>query len=111
MDIEAKPKKAPPKGIGIKPKKKTEDTDMADEAPPIKAPAKKGPALSSDKPRPATSTKGPSAPIIQDEDMGSGCSKEEAIDKVESFFDSGTVKKFEDAKWNIKCEGFTELQD
>ena len=35
------PKRAPPKGIGVKPKKKTEDVEMADEedapAPPKKA--------------------------------------------------------------------------
>lgn len=74
-------------------------------------PAKKPPALSSAKPKTtaATSTKGPSAPVIQDEDVGSGCSKEEAIEKVQGFFDAGTVAKFEDAKWQVKQEGFNEL--
>lgn len=81
--------------------------------PPKAAPAKKPPVLSSDRPKTAvvSSSKGPSAPVIQDEDLGHGCSKEEAIDRVTEFFSAGTVAKFEDAKWNIKCEGFTELQD
>jgi len=36
-------------------------------------------------------------------------SKEEAIEKVEDFFSSSTVKKFEDAKWQEKVEGFNML--
>ena len=43
------PKRAPPKGIGVKPKKKTEDVEMADEedAPeaPKKAPARAPPNI------------------------------------------------------------------
>jgi cytoskeleton-associated protein 5 len=118
MDMIEKPKKAPPKGLGQKPppKKKPadEDAEMADEMPPPKAPAaKKPPVLSSDRPKTAavSSTKGPVAPVIQDEDLGHGCSKEEAIERVTENFSAGTIAKFEDAKWNIKCEGFTELQD
>jgi hypothetical protein len=42
---------------------------------------------------------------------GDGLSKEDAIAKVEDFFDADTVKKFEDAKWQVKLEAFSELQD
>ena len=113
MSFDAKPKRAPPKGIGIKPKKKAPaaDAEMTEEAP--KPPARKPPALSSDRPKTtaASSGKAPSAPIIKDEDLGSGVSKEEAIDKVNDFYDAGTVAKFEDAKWQVKLEGFEELKE
>lgn len=108
MDFDAgPPKKAPPKGIGVKPKKKTED----DSEP--STPAKKPPALSSAKPKAAapTSSKGPTAPVINDEDVGSGMSKEEAVAKAEEFFDAGTVKKFDDAKWQVRVEAFNEVQE
>lgn len=77
MTFDVKPKRAPPKGIGVKPpsrkKKEAENADMEEskgdvsmmsDAPP-KTPAKKPPALSSDKPKTAavkTSSKGPAAP-------------------------------------------------
>jgi hypothetical protein len=67
MSFDNKPKKAPPKGIGQKPKKKTEDADMKDEetkAPAASKPPAKKPELSSNKPKTAASTKGPSAPVI-----------------------------------------------
>ena len=81
--------------------------------PPRKAaPAKKPPALSSDKPKAAAgSGKAPSAPVVQDEDLGSGLSKEEAIDKVSEYFDASSVAKFEEAKWQSKQEGFNELKE
>jgi len=83
---------------------------MQAEAP--KPPARKPPALSSDRPKPAASSgKAPTAPVIQDEDLGHGCSKEEAIEKVGGFFSASAVAKFEDAKWNVKVEGFTDLQN
>lgn len=80
------------------------------EAP--KPPARKAPALSSEKPKTvvAKSTKGPVAPVIIDEDVGTGCSKEEAIEKVGDFFSASTVKKFEEAKWQTKVEAFNEIQ-
>lgn len=109
-----KPKKKPPPNIGKKPvsKKKPveEDAEMINEspAPPKKAP----PALSSAKPKAACApSKGPSGPVIVEEDLGQGLSKEEAIEKVLEFFDSSTVKKFEEAKWQTKLEGFNELQE
>lgn len=103
------PKKAPPKGIGVKPKKKT---DEAMESEPS-TPAKKPPALSSAKPKAATaaSTKGPTAPVINDEDMGAGMSKEDAIAKAEEFFEASTIKKFEESKWQTRVEAFNEIQD
>jgi len=66
MSFDAKPKRAPPKGIGVKPKKKVPagDEEMEDVAPP-KPPARKPPALSSNKPKAAASSgKAPSAPQI-----------------------------------------------
>jgi hypothetical protein len=65
-----KPKRAPPKGIGVKPKKKVDDEEMEEaevpKKPVAKAPvAKKAPALSSDKPKAAASSgKAPSAPVV-----------------------------------------------
>ena len=129
--------KKPPPNIGQKPPKKViaENEEMTnEELPPPKAPSKKAavlevpldeeekkssappkkaPALSSAKPKAATaasSTKGPTAPVIQDEDLGSGVSKEEAIDKVNEYYDSSVVKKFEEDKWQTKKEGFEELE-
>jgi len=113
MDAEVKPKKRPPPNIGQKPvkKKPAEDAEMKIEE--VKAPQPKKPVIStSDRPKTAAAPyKAPSGPIVQEEDVGSGLSKEEAIAKVEEFFDSGTVKKFDDAKWQVKAEAFTDLQN
>lgn len=45
MSFDSKPKRAPPKGIGVKPKKKTApaDAEMADESAPVKKPAARAP--------------------------------------------------------------------
>ena len=116
MSFDSGPVKGkPPPGIGKKPpsrkKKPVEDEEMNDEeekappkAPP-KAPAaaaakKAAPALSSDKPKKApTSGKAPTAPVVKDEDIGTGLSKEDAIDKVTEFFSAGHVNNFDSAKW------------
>lgn len=86
---------------------------MNDESEPPKAPAKpkgppaaaakKAPALSSDAPpkKTVSSGKAPSAPVVKDEDIGAGLSKEDAIDLVSDFFSAGNVAKFEDAKWQV----------
>lgn len=37
-------------------------------------------------------------------------SKEEAIEKVESFYSNAHVAKFEEAKWQDKVEGFKGIQ-
>lgn len=116
MNVEmTKPKKAPPKGIGVKPpskKKKAEDEEMKDETKtPAKAPAKK-PALGSAKPAATKApTKGPSAPVVQDEDLGNGLSPEEAADKVEANFSASIVKDFSSAKWQTKKEAFEKLRE
>ena len=119
MSFEDKPKRAPPKGIGVKPKKKApvvEDEEMADEQiVQPKAAVKKPPPNIGKKPepraKPASSgpTKGPTAPVIQEEDLGSGLSKEEAIEKAEEYYNAGTIAKFAEAKWQAKKEGFDEL--
>ena len=36
---------------------------------------------------------------IQEEDIGSGMSKEQAIEQVSGFYDAAHVAKFEEAKW------------
>ena len=56
-------------------------------------------------------TKGPVAPVIQEEDLGSGLSKEEAEEKVGEFFSSDVVSKFDSAKWQDKKEGFEGLKE
>ena len=101
------PKRAPPRGIGVKPKKKTEDVAMADEedagAAPAKKPAGRPPPNVGKKPEPkrpaAGPTKAPTAPVIQDEDLGAGLSKEAAIEKASEYFSAGTMAKFDAAKW------------
>ena len=47
---------------------------------------------------------------IQEEDVGEGLSKDQAIEKVQEFYDSAHVSKFEDAKWQVKVEGFQGLK-
>lgn len=106
-----KPKRKPPPNIGKKPpskKKPAEDAEMEEEAaPPKKAP----PALSSAKPKaaPVSSSKGPSGPVIVEEDLGQALSKEEAQDIVDEFYSTATIAKFGAAKWQDKVEAFGEL--
>jgi hypothetical protein len=94
MNFDNAPPKRKPPNIGKKPpsrKKKVEsDEEMSEEEkapakpPPKKAaPAakKEAPALSSDKPKKAPTTgKAIAAPVVKDEDIGAGLSKEDAID-------------------------------
>ena len=47
---------------------------------------------------------------IKEEDVGEGLSKDQAIEKVNEFYDSEHISKFEDAKWQVKVEGFTGLK-
>lgn len=103
------PKRKPPPNIGKKPpsrKKPAEDEEMKNEEAPKKGP----PALSSGKPKTAVkSTKASAAPVIVDENLGEGMTKEEAIEKVQGFFSN--TDKFESAKWQDKQEGFKSLQE
>lgn len=107
------PKRKPPPNIGKKPpsKKKlepTDDVEMDAPAPPKRAP----PALSSAKPKAApaaSSSKGPSGPVVVEEDLGQGLTKEDAEEKVNEFYSSSVIAKFSDAKWQVKKEGFEEL--
>jgi hypothetical protein len=57
---------------------------MKDEEKKVAAPPMRKPMLSSDRPKTAaaTSTKAPLAPVIVEEDLGTGLSKEDAIAKV-----------------------------
>ena len=47
---------------------------------------------------------------IQEEDVGEGLSKDQAIEKVSDFYDGEHVSKFEDSKWQVKVEGFQGLK-
>jgi hypothetical protein len=90
LDDVIKPKRGPPKGLGVRPKKKVEaaaadDMPMADEEEVMAAPAKRPAAVKpppniGKKPEPrkpaAAPTKAPTAPVIQEEDLGAGLSKE-----------------------------------
>jgi hypothetical protein len=80
--------KKPPPNIGKKPEPKPK----AEVAKPAAKPAAKGTA------------------VAGEEDESGGLSKEEAIEKVESFYSAECVAKFEEAKWQDKVEGFKEMQ-
>lgn len=84
---------------------------MTSNAPQMSEFPEEGPPAS-DKPKPVVNS-GPRIPagnIGNDDAEAKGLDKEEAIAKVEEVFSSATIKKFEDAKWNIKQEGFADLQ-
>lgn len=83
----AAPRKPPP-NIGKKPvSKKAAAEQPAEEE---KKPATSGPPARLAKPAAAAASSGPTKTIkaedIQEEDLGSGMSKEQAIEKVESFY-------------------------
>lgn len=83
----------------------------SEEPPPVPQPVKKPPARVAAKEAPAaktsttttakttTSAKGPSGPQIQEEDVGTGLSKEEAEQKVQETFSAEIVGKLEESKW------------
>ena len=72
-----------------------------------KPPAK--PTATSVAPKPAGQTK--AIPVLKDEDEGSGLSKEEAIEKVQEYYDKTIISKFDEADWKAKVEGFKGIQD
>jgi hypothetical protein len=43
--------------------------------------------------------------------LGAGISKEDALAKCQEFYNSATIKAFEEAKWQDKVEGFNKLQE
>ena len=108
----AKPRGAPPnigkKPVSKKPAAAEEDLDAPDPpkrgAPPARLAGKAAAAASSGP------TKVIKAEDIQEEDIGSGMSKEQAIEKVQAFYEAGTVAKFEEAKWQDKVEAFNEMK-
>ena len=95
MDDDAPPKKAPPKNIGKRPAKKkpaaaAEQEEAKESAPPAKsAPAKKA----------AGSAKGPTAPVVDDENVGEGMSADAAAAMVEESVGASVVSSFGSAKW------------
>lgn len=48
---------------------------------------------------------------LKEEDIGAGMGKEDAIAKVSEFYDATHVGKFEEAKWQLKVEGFHGLKE
>lgn len=106
MDDVATPRRKPP-NIGKKPpskKKPAADSAMADEKKPAAEAAPKRATT-------AASTKGPTAPIIADENLGAGMDAEQANEIVNANFDSATIKAFAGAKWQDKMQGFEGLQN
>ena len=106
MNDEATPRRKPP-NIGKKPpskKKPAADSAMADEKKPAAEAAPKRATT-------AASTKGPTAPIIADENLGAGMDAEQANEIVNANFDSATIKAFSGAKWQDKMQGFEGLQN
>jgi hypothetical protein len=98
MDDMATPKKKPP-NIGKKPVSKKKKAPAADTAEDDE---KKPAAASAPAPKKAAtsgSTKGPTAPIIADDNIGAGLDAEQAIEMVEANFSSDAVKSFDAAKW------------
>ena len=97
MNFDMGPPKKKPPNIGKKPpsrKKPAEDEEMKSEESPKKQP----PTLSSAKPKAAPKVnKPPSAPVIVEESMGEGMTKEDAIEKVTGHFSN--TAKFDSAKW------------
>ena len=116
------------------------DANVLAEVAPAKprAPAKKGPAkqaaaaASEDLEQPGPPKRGPPARLagkaggaaaasgpaktvkaddIQEEELGAGLGKEQAIERVQGFYDAAHVAKFEEAKWQDKKEGFDGLKE
>lgn len=107
-DDVAPPKKKPP-NIGKKPPSKKKkapgaDSAAADEKKPAAEAAPK-------KAAPASSTKGPTAPIIADENVGAAMDADQAKEIVEENFEGSTVAAFAAAKWQEKVQGFEGLQN
>ena len=105
MDDDAPPKKAPPKNIGKRPAKKkpaaaAEQEEAKESAPARSAPAKKA----------AGSAKGPTAPVVDDENVGEGISADAAAAMVEESVGAGVISSFGSAKWQEKVAGFEALQ-
>lgn len=99
MDDMSPPKKKPP-NIGKKPPSKKKKAPAADSAP---ADEKKPAAEAAPrKAAPASSTKGPTAPIIADENVGAAMDADQAKDIVEENFEGSTVSAFSAAKWQEK---------
>ena len=101
-----KPTRAPP-NIGKKPVKKADAGD--DDEPPKRG----GPPARSAKPAAAAGSgvvKVIKADDIKEEEVGAGMGKETAIEKVSEFYDAAIVAKFEEAKWQDKVEGFSQLK-
>ncbi len=95
-DEQPKVLKKPPPTIGKKPEPKPKPAEEKKTAAPAK---------------PSAGGKAPTGPAINDEDIGAGLSKEEAIEKVEAFYSSEHISKFtDDAKWQDKQEGFKGIQ-
>lgn len=103
MDDMSPPKKKPP-NIGKKPpskKKPAASSATEDEKKPA--------AEAAPKKAPAASTKGPTAPVIADENLGAAMDADQANEIVEANFAGATVKAFSSAKWQEKVQGFEGL--
>ena len=114
-----KPRGKPPPNIGRKPpsrKKPAEGEEekkeeLAQPDPPKRGPPARLAAKAAGAATGGGKTKTVSAADIQEEDVGSGLSKEEAIGKVQDFYAAAHVAKFEEAKWQAKVEGYHGIKE
>ena len=92
MDDDAPPK--PKKNIGKRPAKKkpaaaAEQEEAKESAPPAKSATKKA----------AGAAKGPTAPLVDDENVGEGMSADAAAAMVEESVGASVISSFGSAKW------------
>ena len=116
IDVAPSAPRRPPPNIGKKPVSKRaaaaaeEEDKLAEPEPPKKGPparlaARAGAAAG------GGTAKALKADDIQEEDIGAGMSKEQAIERVEAFYDAAHVAKFEEAKWQDKQAGFNGFKE
>lgn len=116
IEVASSAPRRPPPNIGKKPVSKRpaaaaeEEEKLAEPEPPKKGPparlaARAGAAAG------GGTAKALKADDIQEEDIGAGMSKEQAIERVEAFYDAAHVAKFEEAKWQEKQAGFNGFKE
>ena len=99
-------KKGPPKAAAAAAAEELDQPGPPKRGPPARLAAKAGGAAAAS--GPAKTVK---ADDIQEEDLGAGLGKEQAIERVQGFYDAAHVAKFEEAKWQDKKEGFDGLKE
>jgi len=106
----AAPRKPPP-NIGKKPVSKKAEQPEEEQKPATSGPPPRLAAKAAASAAPSGPTKTIKAEDIQEEDLGAGISKEQAIERVSNYFDAGLLASFEEAKWQDKQNGFTGMKE